>query len=159
MKVKKHQTVCLAVGPSTAAKISAWRESYRRVRGMYLDDEQVILLALNALRHNDIFVAEDYRKTVLVEMHEKELAGEREDGLTSSDRYLNMDVCPERYYTVKETCNLLGVSRSLLCKLEDRGAICRASASRIKMVLFAGEDIIRARSKSIPRRGKYKKKE
>ena len=126
-----------------------------------MDDEQIILRALEALRYVDLIVAEDYRKSVLVEMHRKELL---EDGgsplpaLSTSDRYMNMDVCPERYYTVAETVELLGVSRSLLLKLEDRGTICRASISKRKEVLFSGEDIIKARSRRIPRRGKYKKR-
>ena len=112
-----------------------------------MDNEQIILRALEALRYVDLAVAENYRKSVLVEMHRKELL---EDGgsplpaLSTSDRYINMDVCPERYYTVAETVELLGVSRSLLLKLEDRG--------------FSGEDIIKARSRRIPRRGKYKKR-
>ncbi len=160
MKTKIHQTVRIAVGRSTAEKMSSWRASYSRVRCVDLDDEQLILRALEALRYLDIDVAESYRKSVLEEIHLKESLDDARDSLRAyslSDKYMNMDVCPERFYTVTETMLLLGVSRSLLTKLEDRGTICRASVSKHNEVLFLGEDIIKARSIRIPRRGKYKK--
>lgn len=160
MKNQKHQSTRIAVGRSTARKLSAWRKSFEEVRGLRLDDEQLILLALDGLRYTHFDVADAYRLSALREMHQSEspVKEESDDALTSSDVFLNMDICPERFYTPRETIELLRISLSLLWKLEDRGLICRSSISYPREVLFSGEEIIKARSRAIPRRGKYKKK-